>query len=335
MSITTYREAYKPFEHPLYFEYYKKALASIWRPEEVSLDSDLSDWKLSTKDEQEIIAGILRGFTILECHISEYWSDVICKMFPKHEIHAVAKLFSLFEVIHAQAYNYLSDTLGLNEFEAFLGDPTARKKINDFHQFKESRISLAIFSGAGEGVSLFSSFAVLLSFNYFTGRYKGLMQIISWSALDEQLHSHIGCLLFKELTKEEPLTEDERIQIIDGFKLVVQNEIAFINNIFNGRTSEHITAKQLVNYIYYRANERLRFLGVTDSDVFNYDKILCKQVKDWFEPIISGNSSTDFFSQSKDGANYTAKPDLNFDKVNLSGLFYKLVTKDAKERELV
>ncbi|MDX1373878.1 MAG: ribonucleotide-diphosphate reductase subunit beta, partial [Nitrososphaeraceae archaeon] len=184
-----------------------------------------------------------------------------------------------------------------------------------------------------EGVSLFSSFAVLLSFNYFTGRFKGLMQIISWSALDEQLHSHIGCLLFKELVKEKPLTIAEKVQIINGFKLVVENEIAFINNIFNNRTSDYISAEQLINYIYYRANERLNFLGITNHDVFSYDKDLCKQVKDWFEPIISGNSSTDFFSQSKDGANYTAKPTLEFNKVDLGSMFQSLLEKDAEEKK--
>ena len=324
MSITKYRQTYKPFEYPQYFEVYQDAFSAIWRPEEVDLQSDLRDWNECTDDERDIISGILRGFTLMECDVSCYWGETICKLFPKHEIQAVARLFSFNEVIHSQAYNYLSDTLGLNEFEAFLGDPYAQKKLNDLQKFKDPLTSLAIFSGAGEGVSLFSSFAVLLSFNYYTGRFKGLMQIISWSALDEQLHSHVGCSLFKELVKEQGLTNEQKQSIIEGFDLIVQNEIAFVSNIFKSRASDYITGDQLIAYIYYRANERLRFLGLTHEDLYKYDRILCKKIRDWFEPIISGNSSTDFFSQAKDGANYISKPTLDRQSVNLKEIYERV-----------
>jgi ribonucleoside-diphosphate reductase beta chain len=134
MSIREYRQPYKingEFEFPEFFDYYQKALSSVWRPQEVSFESDIRDWQNSTQDEREIIGGILRGFTQFECHVSDYWAS-IPNWFPKHEIAAVARAFSLNEIVHAEAYNLLSDTLGLDEFEAFLGDPIAQTKINHF-----------------------------------------------------------------------------------------------------------------------------------------------------------------------------------------------------------
>jgi ribonucleotide reductase beta subunit family protein with ferritin-like domain len=174
------------FDYPQFFQYYENALASIWRPQEVSLNADVRDWQHNTTQaERDLIVGILRGFTSTELGIGCYWGDKVCKMTPKPEVHAMARMFSAFEQIHAQAYNYLSDTLGINEFEEFLSDPVAQQKVEKFFQSCSSdKVSLAVFSGAGEGVSLYSSFAILLAFSK-DGRFKGLAQIISWSAIDE------------------------------------------------------------------------------------------------------------------------------------------------------
>jgi ribonucleoside-diphosphate reductase beta chain len=325
MSIRDYREAYKVdgfFEYPDFFEAYHKAQSSQWRPQEVSLESDIRDWQSATTEEKEIIGGILRGFTQLECHVSDYWSGVP-NWFPKHEIAAVARAFALSEIVHAEAYNLLSDTLGLDEFEAFLGDPIAQQKIGYFLENRGVKESLAVFSGAGEGVSLFSSFAVLLSLN-LTGRFKGIAQIISWSALDEQQHSDTGIALFRELIKEDPLTPEEATSIGQGFKAVLRNEEAFLDQIFNGRNLGTITLHDTKQYLRWRANERLTELGIS-VPLFNVDKEAADRIKSWFHPLMAGATSTDFFAQSKDGGNYVSKPTQDFSGVNLKTLDLILV----------
>jgi ribonucleoside-diphosphate reductase beta chain len=318
-SIRSYRQPYKvngEFEYPQFFEAYQKALSSVWRPQEVSFESDIRDYQNSTRDEQEIIGGILRGFTQLECHVSDHWAT-IPTTFPKHEVAAVARAFSLSEIIHAEAYNLLSDTLGLDEFEAFLGDPVAQQKIGYFLENRGVKESLAVFSGAGEGVSLFSSFAVLLSLN-LTGRFKGIAQIISWSALDEQQHSDTGIALFRELVAEDPLTIGEAQSIASGFDAVIQNEYAFLEKIFDNRVLSTISKSDVKEYILYRANDRLARLGV--QKVYKYDATSANRIKDWFHPLMAGATSTDFFAQSKDGGNYISKPTQDFLGVNLKTL---------------
>jgi len=324
MGIRDYREAYKTeqgFEYPYFFEQYQKSLSAIWRPQEVSFESDIRDWQNATEDERAIVGGILRGFTQLETHVSDYWSKVP-QWFPKHEIAAVARMFSLSEIVHGEAYNLLSDTLGLNEFEAFLGDPIAQQKIGYFLENRGVKESLAVFSGAGEGVSLFSSFSVLLSLN-LTGRFKGIAQIISWSINDEQQHSDTGIRLFRELIAEDPLTLEETRGIVEGFDAVVANEFAFLDKIFEGRTLSTINKNDVREYILYRANDRLARLGV--QKVFKYDETSASRIKDWFHPLMAGATSTDFFAQSKDGGNYISKPTQDFSGVNLKTLDLVLV----------
>jgi len=325
MSITDYRAPYKingKFEHPEFYEFFQKAIASVWRPEEVSMAQDVYDWQEASPGEKDVIGGILRGFTQLELHVSCYWGDTITKYFPKHEIHAMARAFSSSEAVHAAAYSYLSDTLGLDEFEAFLGDPTARAKIDYFVNQTNPIVSLGVFSGAAEGVSLFSSFAALLSFN-LDGRFKGLSQIISWSSLDEQQHSDGGCSLFRELDREGLVNESHKAQIVDGFITVLENEDSFLEKIFNGLTLKCVNREELWHYLRHRANDRLRFLGIDYS--FEYDRTYSDAIRRWFEPVLKGQVSNDFFALQKEGSMYVSRPEQNFKRVNWKTLDLELV----------
>ncbi|ATW62834.1 ribonucleotide diphosphate reductase beta subunit [Synechococcus phage S-CBWM1] len=324
-SITKYREAYKvgnQFEYPEFFEIFKSCRRSIWSPEEVPFAGDMKNWESSTEDEREIIGGILKGFTQLECHVRDYWSRIPL-LFPKHEIAAMCGEFCASESIHAWSYNFLSENLGLDEFEAFLGDPVAQQKLSYFLDERGIKESLAIFSGAAEGVSLFSSFAVLLSLN-LEGRYKGLAQIISWSALDEGLHSTAGSMLFRELCKEDPLTDTERYNIIEGFREVIRNEFAFLDQTFSNRTlSGKYTKDDYKAFTLCRANNRLANLGINGFR-FTYDQQAADRISGWFYPLVKGHTSTDFFSQSKDGGSYQAKPNRNYNALNVSAMDYSL-----------
>lgn len=307
------------FDYPEFYDYYEKTVASVWRHQEVPMEGDLRDWQFnSTPDERTVIAGILKGFVSAELGIGCYWADKVCSIFPKPEIQAMARAFSFFETIHAAAYSYLNDVLGLKEYEEFINDPVTCSKIDTFFQGYDDKVSLAVFSGAGEGVSLFSSFAVLLSFNK-DGRYKGLSQIISWSAIDEQTHSEAGCRLFRRLVEETRLSDSEEQAIYEGFRLVTEKEFAFIDHIFNSAHISCIDAEELKAYITNRANERLITLGLKQIFHLSTEELSkAKSISAWFDPMIKGASSSDFFAQSKSGDNYIAKPTQDYSSVDLS-----------------
>ena len=175
MSLLKERVVYKPFEYPKAFDYYMKQQQAHWLWTEVPMAQDVTDWKTTLKDhEKNIVGGILKGFAQTETVVNDYWTGLVTGWFRKPEVIAMATTFGCFETIHAEAYSLLNEQLGLDNFAEFLEDETTMAKIEslmnvrDAHDgtpnWHERAKSLAIFSAFTEGVNLFSSFAVLLSF---------------------------------------------------------------------------------------------------------------------------------------------------------------------------
>ena len=126
---------------------------------------------------------------------------------------------------------------------------------------KEVAKSLAIFSAFAEGVSLYSSFAVLYSFQ-MRNTLKGIGQQMKWSVRDESLHSRMGCQLFRHMCQEyTDLSELVKDDVIKAAKLMVEMEIKFIDKMFEMGDLENLKAEDLKNFIKQRANEKLGELG--------------------------------------------------------------------------
>ena len=213
-DITKERIVYKPFEYPQAFDYYMKQQQAHWLWTEVPMMSDVNDWKQNlTEAEKNIVGSILKGFAQTETVVNDYWSNLVTKWFRKPEIIAMAVTFGCFETIHAEAYSLLNEELGLDDFSEFLEDETTMAKIETLMNVRDSfngevdwherAKSLAIFSAFTEGVNLFSSFAILLSFK-MRNKLKGVGQIVEWSIRDESMHSDAGCWLFRTLLEEKP-----------------------------------------------------------------------------------------------------------------------------------
>jgi ribonucleoside-diphosphate reductase beta chain len=299
--ITEVRNYYKPFEYQTAFDYYKDQHRAHWLADEVPLASDLNDWKLKlTEPEKNLIGNILKSFAQTEIHVNDYWSTKVSVWFPKPEIQAMARVFADFESIHAEAYARLNEELGLDDFKAFLEDETSKAKIERLIEtpgetIEDRAISLAIFSAFTEGVNLFSSFAVLMSFQ-LRNLMKGTGQIVEWSVRDESLHSKAGCWLFRTLLEEQPeLNTDElREKIIEACHLSVQLEFDFIDKAFEMGNVEGLNKNQLKNFIKARANEKM--IELSYKAIYNdIDPNLLKQIE-WFGHLTSGKTQQDFFA---------------------------------------
>jgi ribonucleoside-diphosphate reductase beta chain len=299
--ITELRPHYKPFEYQTAFEFYKDQHRAHWLADEVPLSSDLNDWKLKlSESEKNLIGNILKSFAQTETYVNDYWATKVAVWFPKHEIKAMACAFADFESIHAEAYARLNEELGLDDFEAFMEDEEAKAKIDRLVELPgdtlhEKALSLAIFSAFTEGVNLFSSFAILMSFQ-LRNLMKGTGQIVEWSVRDESLHSKAGCWLFRTMLEEMPeLNEGMEKQIYEACDLSVKLEFDFIDKAFEMGEIEGLNKDQLKNFIKERANQKLIELGY--NPLYNdIDPNLLKQME-WFGHLTSGKSHTDFFAQ--------------------------------------
>ena len=303
MSLFKERIPYKPFEYPEYYnDGWLKQAQAFWLHTEIPMSGDVKDWNEKlTSAEKNLVGNILLGFAQTECAVSDYWTQKVVNWFPKHEIQQMAMMFGSQETIHAVAYSYLNETLGLEDFEAFLHEPATAERFENLVAYDGTDPvgigkSLAIFSAFAEGVSLYSAFAVLYSFQ-LRNLLKGIGQQMKWSVRDESLHSKMGCQLFRHMCKENPnLLEDCRDDVITAAKTMLESEEKYIDKMFELGDIENLRAYDLKQFIRKRLNEKLQELGYFDlGEYFAFDKNASENL-DWFYHLTGGHTHTDFFA---------------------------------------
>ena len=300
MGLFNERIEYKPFEYPEYYtEGWLKQAQAFWLHTEIPMSGDVKDWnERLTPEEKNLVGNILLGFAQTECAVSDYWTQKVVSWFPKHEIQQMAMMFGSQETIHAVAYSYLNETLGLDDFQAFLHEPATAERFDNLIGYEGTEKlgiarSLAIFSAFAEGVSLYSAFAVLYSFQ-LRNLLKGIGQQMKWSVRDESLHSKMGCRLFNHMCEED---EELRGQTEGSVKIaaqaMVELEEKYIDKMFEMGDVDGIKAFDLKQFIRKRCNEKLRELGYTD--MFTFDEKAASEL-DWFYHLTGGHTHTDFFA---------------------------------------
>ena len=303
MGLFDNRIAYKPFEYPEYYtEGWLKQAQAFWLHTEIPMSGDVKDWNEKlTKAEKNLVGNILLGFAQTECAVSDYWTQKVVSWFPKHEIQQMAMMFGSQETIHAVAYSYLNETLGLEDFEAFLHEPATAERFDNLVAYDgsdpiEIGRSLAIFSAFAEGVSLYSAFAVLYSFQ-LRNLLKGIGQQMKWSVRDESLHSRMGCRLYRHMCEEKDfLKESCKLHIVDAAHVMHDAEMKYIDKMFEAGDIEGLKSYDLKQFIKKRLNEKLVELGYTElSKEFDYDEEAAKNL-DWFYHLTGGHTHTDFFA---------------------------------------
>lgn len=311
-SIMVERTSFKPYQYPEAFGFWEEQQKCHWLTSALPFDKAKHDYytKLSPA-EQELIRKLLLGFTQAECCIGKYWGQYVSRWFPHSEVQMMGNTFAAWESIHAVAYNKLSDVLGLEDHNVFLEQSEASDKLTylsgvlDINQETRDvdRIAktLAIYSGFGEGVSLFSSFGILMNFSR-----RGLMTemgtIIIYSIRDESVHSQAGCWLFNKLMEEHyqgKVPQELQDDIYYAASEVVRLEGAFLDMVFS-QYDGLMHLSDLKEFIKFRANTKLEEMNL--KPLFNFDEAAAKEVSSWFTTESGyGVIDTDFFADKETG----------------------------------
>src|SRR5690606_965729 len=129
---------------------------------------------------------------------------------------------------------------------------------------KEYVSSLLLFSILIENVSLFSQFAIILSFTRFKGYMKNVSNIIAWTSVDELIHANAGIYLMNKIREEQPeLLNDSDIEYI--YTLVdhsIELEAEILDWIFEMGEIDNVSKESLLNFMKYRVDDSLKKIGM-------------------------------------------------------------------------
>ncbi|MCK6442147.1 ribonucleotide-diphosphate reductase subunit beta [Elstera cyanobacteriorum] len=297
MPLLSANKAYKPFEYPWAFEFWKRQQQVHWMPEEVPLGEDCRDWARKLTDhERNLLTQIFRFFTQADVEVQDCYHEKYGRVFKPTEIKMMLTAFSNMETIHIAAYSHLLDTIGMPEAEytAFL----RYKEMADKHDYLQRfgvdtdadiARTLAVFGGFTEGLQLFASFAMLMNFPRFN-KMKGMGQIVSWSVRDESLHCEGIIKLFHTFAAETGcLTASVKDDIADCCQTVVRLEDAFIDLAFEMGPVEGMTPRDVKRYIRYIADWRLQQLGLKPIYLIDDHPL------PWLPALLNGVEHANFF----------------------------------------
>ena len=306
MGLFDKRINYKPFEYPEVLQFTEAINKSFWVHTEVDFTADVQDFHSHlTESEQSAIKNSLLTIAQIEVSVKSFWGNLY-NHFPKPELNGLGSTFAECEFRHSEAYSRLLEVLGYNdEFEKLLAVPVvehriaflsgALRKANSSDE-KEYVISLILFTILIENVSLFSQFAVVLSFTRFKGLMKNVSNIIAWTSVDEQLHANAGIYLINKLREEYPGLIDEALieQTTNLITDFIEIEQQIIDWIFQEGEIDTIAKKDLLNFIKFRVDECLRKINFPEQFFISNSQY---EPMKWFEEEVFANSLDDFFAK--------------------------------------
>ncbi|MBO4234655.1 ribonucleotide-diphosphate reductase subunit beta [Riemerella anatipestifer] len=306
MGIFEKRINYKPFEYPEVMQYIEAINKSFWVHSEVDFTADIQDFHSQLEPhEKNAVKNALLAIAQIEVSVKTFWGNLYNHL-PKPEFNGLGATFAECEFRHSEAYSRLLEVLGYNnEFLNVIENPAIRKRIDFLTDVlrssnsstpKEYVSSLLLFSILIENVSLFSQFAIILSFTRFKGYMKNVSNIIAWTSVDEQIHANAGIYIINKIKEEQPeLLQEEDIEAIHNIvRTSVELESEILDWIFEMGDLDHLSKKQLLSFMKYRIDDSLKRIGM--ASMFNITEEEYKPMV-WFEEEVFANSLDDFFAK--------------------------------------
>lgn len=294
-------KAFKPFRYEWAYNIWLEHERMHWLPREVMLHEDIRDWnKKLTEEDRQFLSNNFLLFTQSDIDVAGGYVDTYLPHFKATELRMMLLGFAGREAIHIDAYSYLLETLGKSDsfYTEFLNIPVMRAKHEFFASVMSSSverehlpIQIAGISAFTEGMFLFSTFIMLLTYPY-TGSMKGMGQIVSWSILDEQKHVEGLTKIFRQTIEENPKwwTDDAKAEIYSTAELMTELELDYIDYVYGQKTSfRNLHINDLKQYIKYIVDRRLIGLGMKPIHGVKINPL------PWVDVMIASQNHENFF----------------------------------------
>jgi len=274
-----------PFKYKWAWEKYLATCANHWMPQEVNMSRDIALWKNPnglTEDERRIVMRNL-GFFVTADSLAA--NNIVLGTYrhitaPECRQFLLRQAFE--EAIHTHAYQYIVESLDLDEseiFNAYNEVPSIRAKdeflipfidaIADPHfntgtpeDDQKLLKSLIVFACLMEGLFFYVGFTQILALgrqNKMTGAAEQYMYILR----DESMHCNFGIDLINTIKLENPhlWTPEFREEIRELFKEAVDLEYAYAEDTMP-RGVLGLNAPMFKSYLRFIANRRCQQIGI-------------------------------------------------------------------------
>ena len=308
LFITSEYDGYE-LRYPKLLELSNKQIEQqMWFASEVRVEEEdrLEMLYKLTPLQQKVVKAILPMFRKYEDNVADFWIDVFMRYFLSHECKEGAVVIAMIErAVHERFYDKINKVFGTDTDEhylSYLQDPVFKERakwLGETLRNKDKHLVCLVY-GLVEGVSLFSMFALLRSFqangyNLIATTVKGTKQ----SSIDELLHSEYLATAFNYLYQEKGISlEDDAYyyeklleqtyNVVDNEKYILTQLIGDVGS-FNGVSIEKYfeLIEYLANVYFIRLGcKKLPFPEVTESDLYS-----------WFVSTSVGYADPDFFGK--------------------------------------
>jgi len=274
-----------PFKYKWAWEKYLASCANHWMPQEVNMSRDIALWKDPkglSEDERRIIKRNL-GFFVTADSLAA--NNIVLGTY-RHITAPECRQFLLRqdfeEAIHTHAYQYIVESLGLDEgeiFNAYHEVPSIRAKDEFLLPYIDTIMdpafhtgtpeadqkllkSLIVFACLMEGLFFYVGFAQILSMgrqNKMTGAAEQYQYILR----DESMHCNFGIDLINQLKLENPhlWTPAFKAEIKALFEQAVELEYRYAEDTMP-RGVLGLNASMFKGYLRYIANRRATQIGL-------------------------------------------------------------------------
>ena len=277
-----------PFKYDWAWQKYLDGCANHWMPQEINMTPDVALWKNEdglSEDERKIVMRSLGFFSTADSLVANNLVLSIYRHITNPECRQYLLRQSFEEAIHTHAYQYVIQSLGMDEAELFnmyrevpsvarkaswaldftkeLDDPNF--ETGEAEQDKKLLRNLIAFYCVLEGIFFYCGFTQILSMgrrNKMTGTSEQFQYILR----DESMHLNFGIDMINQIKLENPHLWDEEMQdqaagmILQGMEL----EIEYARDTMP-RGVLGMNASMMEEYLNYIANRRLVQLGLPEE----------------------------------------------------------------------
>ena len=277
-----------PFKYDWAWQKYLDGSANHWMPQEINMTADVALWKDKnglTEDERRIVMRNLGFFSTADSLVANNIVLSVYKHITNPECRQYLLRQALEEAIHTHAYQYVIESLGMDEVEIFnmyKEIPSVAKKAAWALPFTKSLSDQTFETGTEEndkillrnliafycvleGIFFYCGFTQILSMgnrNKMTGTAEQFQYILR----DESMHVNFGIDMINQIKLENPNLWDEEMQkqaetmILQGTQLEIEYAQDTMPKGILGMNSE-----MMAEYLHFIANRRLTQIGLNEA----------------------------------------------------------------------